>query len=110
MSWVASSPPWQRRSFRSSPALPASARTRRRRAPARSSAKSAWHAFRLYVRFPLSYHDVEHLLVERGCVSYERARWVLKFGPLFALELIMDVGAGGFDDANTRCGVVLAAR
>jgi len=47
------------------------------------------HAAWLYVRFPLSYRDVEDLLAERGLdVSYETARrWVLKFGPLFAREL-----------------------
>jgi transposase-like protein len=47
------------------------------------------HAVWLYVRFTLSYRDVEDLLVERGVdVSYETVRrWVLKFGPLFAREL-----------------------
>jgi transposase-like protein len=47
------------------------------------------HAIWLYVRFTLSYRDVEDLLAERGLdVSYETARrWVLKFGPLFAREL-----------------------
>ena len=42
---------------------------------------AAW----LYVRFTLSYRDVEDLLAERGLdVSYETVRrWVLKFGPLF---------------------------
>ena len=47
------------------------------------------HAVWLYVRFTLSYRDVEDLLAERGLdVSYETARrWVLKFGPLFAREL-----------------------
>jgi putative transposase len=44
------------------------------------------YAVWLYVRFTLSYRDVEDLLAERGLdVSYETARrWVLKFGPLFA--------------------------
>jgi transposase-like protein len=43
----------------------------------------------LYVRFTLSYRDVDDLLAERGLdVSYETVRrWVLKFGPLFAREL-----------------------
>jgi transposase-like protein len=43
----------------------------------------------LYLRFTLSYRDVEDLLAERGLdVSYESVRrWVLKFGPLFAREL-----------------------
>jgi transposase-like protein len=47
------------------------------------------HAVWLYVRFTLSYRDVEELLAERGLdVSYETVRrWVLKFGVLFAREL-----------------------
>ncbi len=47
------------------------------------------HAVWLYVRFTLSYRDVEDLLAERGLdVSYESVRRrVLKFGPLFAREL-----------------------
>ena len=41
------------------------------------------HAVWLYLRFTLSYRDVEELLAERGLeVSYETVRrWVLKFGP-----------------------------
>src|SRR5260221_1170507 len=41
------------------------------------------HAVWLYVRFTLSYRDVENLLAERGLdVSYESiGRRVLKFGP-----------------------------
>ena len=41
------------------------------------------HAIWLYVRFTLSYRDVEELLAERGLdISYETVRrWVLKFGP-----------------------------
>src|SRR6195256_6722684 len=43
------------------------------------------HAIWLYLRFTLSYRDVEHLLVE---VSYETVRrWVLKFGPFIARKL-----------------------
>ena len=47
------------------------------------------HAVWLYVRFTLSYRDVEDLLAERGLdVPYETVRrWVLKFGPLFARQL-----------------------
>ena len=43
------------------------------------------HTVWLYLRFTLSYRDVEDLLAERGLdVSYESVRrWVLKFGPLF---------------------------
>src|SRR5262244_421373 len=41
------------------------------------------HAIWLYLRFTLSYRDVEDLLAERGLdISYETVRrWVLKFGP-----------------------------
>jgi transposase-like protein len=47
------------------------------------------HAVWLYVRFTLSYRDVEELLAERGLdVSYETIRrWVLKFGPAIARHL-----------------------
>jgi putative transposase len=47
------------------------------------------HAIWLYLRFTLSYRDVEDLLAERGLeVSYETVRrWVLKFGPAFARNL-----------------------
>jgi putative transposase len=43
----------------------------------------------LYLRFTLSYRDVEDLLAERGIdVSYETVRrWVRKFGPVFAQRL-----------------------
>src|SRR5271163_5314205 len=43
----------------------------------------------LYLRFTLSYRDVEELLAERGLdVSYETVRsWVLKFGPMIARRL-----------------------
>ena len=47
------------------------------------------HAVWLYLRFTLSYRDVEELLVERGLdVSYETVRrWVLKFGLQYARNL-----------------------
>ncbi len=47
------------------------------------------HAVWLYLRFTLSYRDIEDLLAERGLdISYETVRrWVAKFGPLFAQEL-----------------------
>jgi hypothetical protein len=43
----------------------------------------------LYLRFTLSYRDVEDLLAERGLdISYETVRrWVLKIGPLIARKL-----------------------
>src|SRR5918994_4740822 len=47
------------------------------------------HSVWLYVRFTLSFRDVEDLLAERGLdVSYETVRrWVLKFGPAVARRL-----------------------
>src|SRR5438874_4823510 len=47
------------------------------------------HAVWLYLRFTLSYRDVEDLLAERGLdISYETVRrWVLKFGPIIARKL-----------------------
>ena len=43
----------------------------------------------LYLRFTLSYRDVEDLLAERGiAVSYETVRrWVNHFGPMIAARL-----------------------
>ena len=47
------------------------------------------HAVWLYLRFTLSYRDVEDLLAERGLTfSNESIRqWVLKFGPIIARNL-----------------------
>jgi transposase-like protein len=47
------------------------------------------HTIWLYLRFTLSYRDVEDLLAERGLdLSYETVRrWVLKFGPVIARQL-----------------------
>src|SRR6266481_5422118 len=47
------------------------------------------HAVWLYLRFTLSYRDVEDLLAERDLdISYETVRsWVLKFGPVIARRL-----------------------
>ena len=47
------------------------------------------HAVWLYLRFTLSYRDVEELLAERGIeTTYESIRrWVVKFGPKFARNL-----------------------
>jgi putative transposase len=44
------------------------------------------HAIGLYLRFTLSYREVEELLAERGVdVSNEMVRcWALKFGPVVA--------------------------
>ena len=47
------------------------------------------HAVWLYLRFTLSYRDVEDLLAQRGLdISYETIRrWVLKFGRIYAGNL-----------------------
>jgi hypothetical protein len=47
------------------------------------------HAFWMYLRFTLSYRDVEDLLAERGIeVSYETIRrWVSAFGAMIARRL-----------------------
>ena len=47
------------------------------------------HAVWVYLRFTLSYRDVEDILAERGLdISYETVRsWVLKFGPVIARRL-----------------------
>ncbi|MEW2491791.1 IS6 family transposase, partial [Streptomyces sp. NPDC048411] len=47
------------------------------------------HAVWLYHRFPLSYREVEELLLERCItVSYETVRaWCATFGPAYATQL-----------------------
>jgi len=47
------------------------------------------HAGWLYLRFTLSYRDVEDLLAERGLTVNNESirRWVLKFGPIIAKNL-----------------------
>ena len=58
---------------------------RRHRFPPQIIQHAAW----LYLRFTLSYRDVEELMAERGIdVSNETIRrWVLKFGRLYAQRL-----------------------
>ena len=68
------------------------------------------HAVRLYLRFALSFRDVEELLAERGVsVSYETVRrWVARFGTYYADELRRrEVRAGRtwhLDEMATRIG------
>ena len=47
------------------------------------------HCVWLYFRFPLSFREVEELMLLRGVVvSYETIRrWCAKFGPVYAGEL-----------------------
>ncbi|QCX82861.1 Integrase core domain protein (plasmid) [Streptomyces sp. YIM 121038] len=47
------------------------------------------HCVWLYFRFPLSYREVEELMLERGVVvSYETVRrWCVKFGPVYVASL-----------------------
>jgi transposase-like protein len=58
---------------------------RRHRFPPVVIQRAVW----LYLRFTLSYRDVEELLAQRGLdLSYESVRcWVLKFGPMIARRL-----------------------
>jgi putative transposase len=68
------------------------------------------HAVRLYLRFALSFRDVEELLAERGIqVSYETVRrWVAKFGAHYADELRRREACAGrawhLDEMATRIG------
>ena len=68
------------------------------------------HAVRLYLRFALSFRDVEELLAERGVqVSYETVRrWVATFGPRYADELRRRAARPGrtwhLDEMATRVG------
>jgi transposase-like protein len=54
-------------------------RTKAHRYPAEVISRCVW----LYHRFPLSFREVEELMLERGVVvSYETVRrWCVKFGP-----------------------------
>src|ERR1700751_4015685 len=67
------------------------------------------HAVWLYLRFTLSYRDVEELLVERGLdISYETIRyWVLKFRPVIAARPASESGSGRAAD---RAAVFLHAQ
>jgi transposase-like protein len=62
------------------------------------------HAVWLYLRFTLSYRDVEDLLAERGLdVSYETVRrWILQFGPLFAGNFAVDARGRPRGGISTR--------
>src|SRR5712691_11875555 len=64
------------------------------------------HAVWLYLRFTLSYRDVEELLAEHGLdISYETVRlWVLKFGPLIARRLRQPPAAAERPMASRRDG------
>ncbi len=68
------------------------------------------HAVRLYLRFALSFRDVEELLAERGVqVSYETVRrWVAKFGAQYAEELRRRAPKAGrtwhLDEMGVRVG------
>ena len=64
------------------------------------------HAVWLYLRFTLSYRDVEDLLAERGLdVSYETVRrWVLKFGPIVRPRTSPSTPAANVAMASRRDG------
>ena len=70
------------------------------------------HAIWLYLRFTLSYRDVEELLAERGFdLSCETVRrWVLKFGPVIARRLRgRDIWKRPDPDAIARTAGLVAA-
>jgi transposase-like protein len=62
------------------------------------------HAVWVYLRFMLSYRDVEELLAERGLdISYETVRcWVLKFGPVIARRIRCAVHGRAIAGTSTR--------
>ena len=64
----------------------------------RSSPVAIQHAVWHYLRFALSYRDVEDLLAEPGLdISYEPIRsWVLKFGAVIARRLGRRSGVSGW--------------
>ena len=70
------------------------------------------HAVWLYLRFTLSYRDVEDLLAERGLtVSNESIRrWGLKFGPTMARNLRESKPKPYTVCTGDRLGSVLFAR
>src|SRR4051794_34838985 len=66
----------------------------------------------MYLRFTLSYRDVEELLAERGIqTTYETIRrWVLTFGPVIARRLRSSRRRGVRDLAQCgRCGGLKSA-
>jgi hypothetical protein len=69
------------------------------------------HAIWLYLRFTLSYRDVEELLAERGLeASYETVRrWILKFGPVLPAGFDGPAHARATDGASTRWSFALPA-
>jgi transposase-like protein len=60
----------------------------------------------LYVRFTLSFRDVEDLLAERGIiVSYETVRrWVNHFGPKMASEIYIRSVTINLHNLERECG------
>src|ERR1700745_3547498 len=71
------------------------------------------HAVWLYLRFTLSYRDVEDLLAERGLIVSNEAirRWVLKFGPVIAQNLkAIRPNTRWSREGKCTCGVPLMAR
>ena len=70
------------------------------------------HAVWLYLRFTLSFRDVQDLLAERGIfVSHETIRrWVDHFGPIYARRLramrLAPTGRWHLDEGVLRTGSV----
>ena len=70
------------------------------------------HAIWLYLRFTLSFRDVEELLPERGIdVSHETIRrWVAVFGPMIARRLRAMHPSRTRPGTLMRCSSLLVAR
>src|SRR5438093_4026931 len=70
------------------------------------------HAVWLYLRFTLSFRDVEELLAERGIdVSHETIRrWVAVFGPIIARRLRRCAPGRTAPGISMRCSSPLVAR
>jgi putative transposase len=63
------------------------------------------HCVRLYHRFPLSFRDVEELMLVRGViVTHETIRqWCAKFGPVYAAGLRRRQHRPATRGTSTRC-------
>lgn len=77
-----------------------------KRSPFKTNSEIIRLAVKMYVRFPLSFRNVEDLLHERGVdVSYGAVRsWWYRFGPMFAAGIRKRrvEGGTGADGNGTR--------
>ena len=70
------------------------------------------HCVWLYHRFPLSFREVEELMLERGVVvSHETVRrWCAKFGQAYAGETVVQVNGSGHKVPSVLLPVVAVTR